>query len=115
MEGKGKGKCNKNNKGKGKGPAVPPPPIAGAKVVNKWGDPIAAVAVDEWLAQTAAAPIFGVDWHTIDRLQLSETGSAGVVFARCSSGAFVVKASSACGQEFTAGLLGHVLGVPVPR
>ena len=45
----------------------------------------------------------------------SDGGSGGVVFARCKTGAFVIKGCSTVAQEVVAGCIGQVLGVPLPR
>jgi hypothetical protein len=61
---------------------------------KKWADPLKQAATrpganrfdDAWLSEAAPADVFGLKWHTLDRLSTSEGGSAGVMFCRCESG-----------------------------
>eukprot|EP01043_Picozoa_sp_COSAG02_P037469 COSAG02_NODE_2814_length_7971_cov_4.403455_3_plen_260_part_00 len=71
---------------------------------------------DSWLATaTPATDLCGIRWSTLDKVATSDSGSAGVIFCRCSSGTFVIKGCATVAQEMFSAQLARVLGVRAPR
>jgi hypothetical protein len=71
---------------------------------------------DSWLAiATPAADLWDIRWPTLDKVAISDSGSAGVIFCRCAGGTFVIKGCATVAQEMFSAQLARVLGITAPR